>query len=107
MRLIGLAIRMLLDVPFKSVGTLLGVVVSAFLMLQQLASLQGILARVAAIADAADVDVWIASAATESIDATDSIPASRVSAAARTPGVAWAAPIVLGMGPATRPEGRR
>src|SRR5262249_14202878 len=53
----------------------------------------------------ADVDVWIASAATESISATDSVPASRVSAAASTPGVAWAAPVVLGVGRVMRPDG--
>jgi putative ABC transport system permease protein len=107
MRMIGLAVRMLLDAPFKSLGTLVGVVVSVFLMLQQMSLLAGILARVAAFADAADADVWIASAATESTDATDSLPASRVGAAASTPGVAWAAPIVQGIARVTRPDGVR
>src|SRR5437879_6197959 len=107
MRLAGLAIQMLVDVPFKSLGTLLGVFVSAFLMLQQLSSLEGILTRVAAVPDAAEVDVWIASAATESIGATDSVPANRVGAAASTPGVAWAVPVVLGLGRVTRPDGVR
>jgi putative ABC transport system permease protein len=98
---------MLIDAPFKSLGTLMGVVVSVFLMLQQLSILFGILGRVTAFADSTDVDVWIASAATESSDATDSIPASRVQAAAGTPGVAWAAPIVQGLGRVTRPDGVR
>jgi putative ABC transport system permease protein len=107
MRTSGLALKMLLDAPLKSLGTLIGVVVSVFLMLQQLSLLQGILARVTAFADATDVDVWIASAATESTDATDSVPASRVGAAAGTPGVAWAEPLVQGVGRVTRPDGVR
>jgi putative ABC transport system permease protein len=107
MRLSGLAIRMLLDAPFKSLGTLIGVVVSVFLMLQQLSLLTGILGRVSAFADSTDVDVWVASAATESTDATDSIPASRVQAAAGTQGVAWAEPVVQGLGRVTRPDGVR
>lgn len=105
--MVGLAIRMLLDAPFKSLGTLLGVFVSAFLMLYQLSALAGLLGRVAAVPDAADVDLWIGSQATESIGATDSIPESRVSAAASTRGVAWAEPIVLGTAPVTRPDGVR
>jgi putative ABC transport system permease protein len=107
MRLAGLAVRMLLDAPFKSLGTLIGVLVSVFLMLQQIALLTGILGRVSAFADATDVDVWIASAATESTDATDTVPASRVQAAAGTKGVAWAEPVVQGIGRVTRPDGVR
>src|SRR5208283_2257390 len=97
-------LRMLLDAPFKSLGTLIGVLVSVFLMLQQVSLLTGILARVSAFADATDVDVWIASAATESTDATDSVPANRVQAAAGTGGVAWAEPVVQGIGRVTRPD---
>jgi putative ABC transport system permease protein len=102
-----LAGRLLLDAPLKSLGTLLGVVVSVFLMLQQLSLLIGILSRVTAFADATEVDVWIASAATESTDATDTVPVSYVAAAAGTRGVAWAAPVVQGIGRVTRPDGVR
>ncbi len=101
------ALKLLFDAPVKSVGTLVGVVISVFLMLQQTSILLGILARVAAFADASDADVWIASAATESSDATDTVPANRVGAAAGTPGVAWAAPVVQGVGRVTRPDGVR
>ena len=107
MRLAKLALQMLVDVPYKSLGTLLGVFISAFLMLQELSTLEGILTRVAAIPDTAGVDMWIASSATESIGATDSVPESRLAAAAGTPGVAWAAPVLLGMGRVTRPDGVR
>jgi putative ABC transport system permease protein len=107
MRLASLAFRMLLDAPYKSLGTLIGVVVSVFLMLQQVSLLFGILGRVSAFADATDVDIWVASAATESTDATDSVPASRVQAAAGTSGVAWAEPVVQGIGRVTRPDGVR
>lgn len=103
----GLALRMLLDAPVKSLGTLLGVVVSVFLMAQQLSLLTGILGRVTSFATRTGVDVWIASPATESSDATDSIPASKVGVAAATPGVAWAAPVVQGLGKVTRPDGVR
>ncbi|HSN89598.1 MAG TPA: ABC transporter permease [Anaeromyxobacteraceae bacterium] len=103
----GLALRMLLDTPVKSLGTLLGVVVSVFLMAQQLSLLGGILGRVTSFVTSTGVDVWVASPATESSDATDSIPASRVGVAAATPGVAWAAPIVQGIGKVTRPDGVR
>ncbi len=96
MRMGRFALKLLFDAPVKSVGTLLGVVISVFLMLQQTSILLGILARVAAFADASDADIWIASQATESSDATDTVPANRVGAAAGTLGVAWAAPVVQG-----------
>jgi putative ABC transport system permease protein len=107
MPLARLAARLLFDAPLKSLGTLIGVVVSVFLMLQQMSLLLGILGRVSAFADATDADLWIASAATEGTDATDTVPASRVGAAAGTPGVAWAAPVVQGLGRVTRPDGVR
>ncbi|MBI5071065.1 MAG: FtsX-like permease family protein [Deltaproteobacteria bacterium] len=106
-RLAGLALRMLLDTPMKSLGTLIGVVVSVFLMAQQASLLGGILGRVTSLVGKSGVDIWIASAATESTDATDTIPASKVGAAAGTPGVAWAAPVVQGFGKVTRPDGVR
>jgi putative ABC transport system permease protein len=106
-RLVGLALRMLFDAPFKSLGTLVGVVVSVFLMSQQSSLLVGILGRVTSFVNSSGVDIWIASVATESTDATDSVPASKVGAAASTPGVAWAAPVVQGLGQVTRPDGVR
>jgi putative ABC transport system permease protein len=106
-RLVGLALRMLFDAPFKSLGTLLGVVISVFLMAQQASLLVGILGRVTSFVNSSGVDIWIASVATESTDATDSLPASKVGAAASTPGVAWAAPVVQGVGRVTRPDGVR
>ena len=102
-----LALRMLFDAPFKSLGTLIGVVVSVFLMAQQSSLLSGILGRVTSFVNASGVDIWITSLATESTDATDSIPASKVGAAAGTPGVAWAAPVVQALGKVTRPDGVR
>lgn len=101
----GLALRMLFDSPYKSLGTLVGVVVSVFLMAQQVSILIGILDRVTSFVDNSGVDIWITSLATESTDATGSLPASRVGAAAGTPGVAWAAPVVQGLGTVTRPDG--
>ncbi len=107
LRLIGLAERMLFDAPFKSLGTLLGVVISVFLMAQQASLLAGILGRVTSFVNSSGVDVWIMSVATESTDATDSLPASKVGAAAGTSGVAWASPVVQGLGTVTRPDGVR
>jgi putative ABC transport system permease protein len=107
MQLLGLALRMLFDAPFKSLGTLLGVVISVFLMAQQTATLTGILGRVTSFVSSTGVDVWVTSLATESTDATDTLPASRVGVAAGTPGVAWAAPVVQGLGRVTRPDGVR
>jgi putative ABC transport system permease protein len=107
MRLGGLALAMLLDAPFKSLGTLIGVVVSVFLMAQQTSLLTGILGRVTSFVNGSGVDIWITSLATEGSDATDTIPASKVGAAASTPGVAWAAPVVQGIGKVTRPDGVR
>lgn len=107
LRLVGLAVRMLLDAPAKSLGTLLGVTISVFLMAQQGSLLLGILGRVTSFVRSAGVDLWITSAATESTDATDSLPASRLAAAAGTRGVAWAAPVVQGLGRVTRPDGVR
>ncbi len=104
-RLGGLALAMLLDAPFKSLGTLIGVVVSVFLMAQQTSLLTGILGRVTSFVNGSGVDIWITSLATEGSDATDTIPASKVGAAASTPGVAWAGPVVQGIGKVTRPDG--
>jgi putative ABC transport system permease protein len=103
--MVGVAARMLLDEPLKSLGTLIGVVVSVFLMTQQMSLLTGIQNRVTSFADLNDVDVWVASAATESIDATGSLPVRCVSQAAGTRGVAWAAPVIQGRGDVTRVDG--
>ncbi len=103
--MVGVAARMLIDEPLKSLGTLIGVVVSVFLMMQQMSLLTGIKGRVTSFADLNDVDVWVASAATESIDATGSLPERCVSQAAGTRGVAWAAPVVQGRGDVTRVDG--
>jgi putative ABC transport system permease protein len=103
--MVGVAARMLIDEPAKSVGTLIGVVVSVFLMMQQMSLLTGIQGRVTSFADLNDVDVWVASAATESIDATGSLPERCVSQAAGTRGVAWAAPVIQGRGDVTRIDG--
>src|SRR5215213_9111758 len=101
------ALRMLLDQPSKSLGTLLGVVVSTFLMAQQLSTLLGILGRVAAFADGTDVDIWVTSATTQDSNITDTVPMSYRAIAASTPGVTWVAPLVEGMSRATRPDGLR
>jgi len=105
--MIQIAARMLIDEPLKSLGSLIGVVVSVFLMMQQMSLLTGIRARVTSFADLNDVDVWVASAATESIDATGSLPERAVSEAAGTRGVSWAAPVVLGSGSVTRVDGAK
>jgi putative ABC transport system permease protein len=107
LRLAGLALRMLFDAPFKSLGTLIGVTVSVFLMAQQSSLLTGILGRVASFVNGSGVDIWVTSLATEATDATDSLPASKVGAVAGTPGVAWAAPVVQAIGKVTRPDGVR
>jgi len=104
-RLSGLALRMLFDAPYKSLGTLIGVIVSVFLMAQQASILMGILGRVTSFVDNSGVDIWITSLATESTDATGSVPASKVGVAAGTAGVAWAAPVLQGQGKVTRPDG--
>ncbi len=104
-RLGGLSLRMLLDTPFKSLGTLIGVIISVFLMAQQGSLLIGILGRVTSFVDNSGVDIWVTSLATESTDATGSLPASKVGAAAGTTGIAWAAPVVQGQGRVTRPDG--
>jgi putative ABC transport system permease protein len=106
-RLMGLASSMLLDAPFKSLGTLIGVVVSVFLMAQQTSLLAGILGRVTSLVNGSGADIWIASVSTESTDATESIPSSYVGVAAGTLGAAWAAPIVQGISRVTRPDGVR
>jgi len=105
LRLGGLARRMLFDAPYKSLGTLVGVIISVFLMAQQASLLIGILGRVTSFVDNSGVDIWITSLATESTDATGSVPASKVGVAAGTAGVAWAAPVVQGQGKVTRPDG--
>lgn len=104
---IRLALRLLIDGRAKSLGTLFGVVASVFLMAQQLSTRNGILERVTAFAKATRVDIWVAAAATESLDLTGTLPVRRVGEAWSTPGVAWAAPVVQGMTYITRPDGVR
>jgi putative ABC transport system permease protein len=104
---LAVALRMLLDQPSKSLGTVLGVVVSTFLMAQQLSTFLGILARVAAFVDGTGVDVWITSSTTVDTDITESVPMHYRAAAMSTDGVAWASPVIQGMSRATRPDGAR
>lgn len=105
--MLRIALRLLLDQPSKSLGTFFGVAVSAFLMAQQMSTFLGILERVTAFAVSSDVDVFIASAATEDTDITGTVPMTWVARAASTEGVALAAPLVQGMTRATRPDGAR
>jgi putative ABC transport system permease protein len=100
-----IALRLLLDQPSKSLGTLLGVVVSAFLMAQQLSTFLGILGRVSAFVDTAGADIWIASPTTVDTDITESVPLRYQAVAMSTDGVVWASPLVQGMSRATRPDG--
>jgi putative ABC transport system permease protein len=99
--------KLLLDQPSKSLGTLLGVVVSTFLMAQQISTLLGILGRVSAFADGTDVDVWVTSATTQDSDITGTVPMTYQATAASTEGVASATALVQGMSRATRPDGVR
>ncbi|MEN9577387.1 MAG: hypothetical protein RJA70_396 [Pseudomonadota bacterium] len=99
--------KLLLDQPSKSLGTLLGVVVSTFLMAQQVSTLLGILGRVSAFADGTDVDVWVTSATTEDTDITGTVPMTYLAMAASTDGVERVSPLVQGMSRATRPDGVR
>ncbi len=101
------ATRLLLDQPSKSLGTVLGVVVSTFLMAQQVSTLLGILGRVAAFADGTEVDVWVTSPATEDSDITGTVPMTYQAAAASTEGVQKVTPLVQGISRATRPDGVR
>lgn len=99
--------KLLLDEPSKSLGTLLGVVISTFLMAQQMSTFLGILGRVAAFANGTDVDVWITSPTTEDSDITGTVPMTYQATAASTDGVLRATPLVQGMSRATRPDGVR
>lgn len=103
--MVRIALRMILDDPLKSLGTLLGVVFAVFLMAQQLSILLGILSRVTAFVDNNDVDIWIAGPATESTEAAGTVPEQRVSQAASVDGVLWAAPIVVTIAEVTKPNG--
>ena len=105
--MLRLAVRQLLDAPSKSAGTLIGVVVSVFLMAQQMSILLGILGRVSAFADGTNADLWVTSVATENTDITDSLPLTRVAQAASTEGVEWASPVIQGMSRLTRTDGVR
>lgn len=103
--MLRIAGKLLLDQPSKSLGTLLGVVVSTFLMAQQVSTLLGILGRVSAFADSTDVDVWVTSATTENADITGTVPMTYQARAASTEGVQGVGALVQGMSRATRPDG--
>ncbi|MBC8068178.1 MAG: FtsX-like permease family protein [Deltaproteobacteria bacterium] len=100
-----IALRMLLDRPSKSIGTLLGVVLSTFLMAQQVSTFLGILKLVVALSEGTAVDVWITSPTTVDTDITDSVPLRYRTVAASTVGVSSATSLVTGMTRATRPDG--
>lgn len=100
-----IAIRMIFDDLLKSMGTLIGVVFAVFLMCQQLSILMGILGRNTAFIDLNDVDIWIASPATESTEATSNVPEQRVRQAAGAEGVLWASPVIVTGSEVTKSNG--
>jgi putative ABC transport system permease protein len=98
-------VRMLLHDRTKLAGTVIGVVFAVVLSNQQAATFMGLLDKNTMLARRAGAEVWIAPASTELIAPGETMPDSVVSVARTTPGVAWAAPLLVGNAGLKLPNG--
>jgi len=98
-------IAMLLQDKLKFAGILVGVIVAVVLSNQQTATFLGLLGKNTMLARHAGADIWIAPPRTEILQAGGTIPDSVLWTARSTPGVAWAAPILMGGGNLNLPTG--
>ena len=100
-----IGVAMLLHDRLKLLGTVIGVVFAVVLSNQQAATFMGLLDKNTMMARRAGADVWITPPSTELLQPGETMTDSVVNLARTTPGVAWAAPIVMGGGSVKLPSG--
>ncbi len=98
-------IAMLLHDRLKLVGTLVGVVFAVLLSNQQAATFFGLLDKNTMLARRSGADIWVTPPATESLQPGELMSDSTLVRARGTPGVAWAAPLLLAGGTVKLPSG--
>lgn len=98
-------VHMLLHDRLKLFATVIGVVFAVVLSNQQLATLRGLLDKNTMLVRRAGADVWIAPPSTEILQPGELLPDSVLAVARETPGVAWAAPLLLAGGSVRLPSG--
>ena len=92
-----LAIDMLTGDRSRYLGIVLGVAVSAFLISQQLAMLNGILDRITAtISNLGDVEIWVVDPQVQFADDAKPMADSQLARVRSIDGVAWAVPLYKG-----------
>lgn len=98
-------VAMLLHDRLKLLGILVGVTFAVVLSNQQLATFGGLIHKNIMLAQHGGADLWITPASTEQLVVGDLLSDSVMNVARTTPGVAWAAPLLLGAGTIKLPAG--
>jgi putative ABC transport system permease protein len=101
----SLGLAMMLNDKAKLAGTLLGVVFAVVLTSQAGALFLGLLSKNTLLQNHGGADVWIAPAAAQQAIEGPTFSDSALYAARTTPGVEWAAPIVIGNATIKLPSG--
>ncbi len=95
--MIRIALRMLVGDVVKSLGVVMGVFLSTFLVTHMLAMFTGMLQRTySLLTDMPQADVWVMDPAVEYADEVTGMPATSLERVRGVEGVAWAVPLYTG-----------
>lgn len=98
-------VAMMLHDRLKLVGTVAGVVFAVVLASQQGGLFLAVLSRNLILPRHTGADIWVLPPGAHSVDAGEPIPDRALYAARATPGVAWAAPLLMGNARIALPDG--
>ena len=102
-----LALAILIHRPFRSLMTVLGVVVAFFLSCAQLGLMVGWCNTVSALIRHTDADLWFMAQQTSAYDYGTAIPRTRLYQVRNLPGIESAEPLFMAWNIWQRPDGRR
>lgn len=95
--MIRIALKMLVGDVVKSLGVVMGVFLSTFLVTHMLAMFAGMLQRTySLLTDVPQADVWVMDPAVEYADEVTGMPATSLERVRSVEGVAWAVPLFTG-----------
>lgn len=89
----------------KSIGIMLGILISTFLIGQQLGIFTFLTHLMSSAVDDSKADIWVIDKQTRDVNQVGKLDVRYLSEIKSIPGIAYASPLVLGAGVATTPDG--
>lgn len=105
MQILRTALRFIRYDRTKSIGIIIGILISTFLIGQQLGIFTFLTRLMASAVNNSKADIWVIDRQTRDVNQVGKLDIRYLSEIKSIPGVAFASPLVLGAGVATTPEG--